>query len=343
MISSLSLRSFLSILATPAVFASFPLLLTSCDKHRQSEQKVIALTQIIEHKAIDAEREGFIAGLKEAGFEDGKNVSLKFENAQGSIAIATQIANKFVSLNPSVIIAFSTPSAQSIVSATARTPIPVIFSTVTDAVAAKIVSTNEAPRSDNVTGVSDYLAPGPQIECIMRILPKAKKIGVIYNPGEVNSVLMIKDLKEEAAHHHLEIVEATTSRTSDVAAAVQSLIGKVDVLHVPNDNTAVASIEAIIAVGEKNKVPVIAADMGSFEAGAVAVAGYDRFLLGKRAAEYAIRVLKGEKASTLPVRCDHPVQFRVNLKAAESMGLNLDPNQLGGFEVMSDTIHSTRS
>ncbi len=315
------------------------LILTGCQKQHVPNLKTIALTQIIEHKAIDAEREGFIAGLKEAGFEDGKNISIHFENAQGSIATAAQIATKFISLKPAMIVALTTPSAQSVVLAASKTDIPVIFSTVTDPVGAKIVTQNEAPRTDNVTGISDYLSASAQLDCIQKLLPHAKKIGVIYNPGEANSLLIMKDLKAEALKRGLQIVEATASKTSDVVTAAQSLIGKVDAIHIPNDNTAVASIGSIIAVGEKNKIPVFAADTGSFDAGVVAIAGYDRFLLGKRLAEYAIKILKGEKASALPVLRDHPVQFYVNIDAAKKMGMPLDPvldkKKLQGFVIRS--------
>ncbi|MBX9976648.1 MAG: ABC transporter substrate-binding protein [Alphaproteobacteria bacterium] len=332
----MSLRSSPKNLLLTLIFSL--ILLQSCDKQPPSNIKTIALTQIIEHKSIDAERAGFMAGLKDAGFEDGKNIKVEFENAQGNIGTAAQIATKFIGLHPSVIVAFSTPSAQSVVNAASKTDIPVVFSTVTDAVSAKIISKNEAPRTDNVTGVSDYLPASVQIECILKVLSAGKKsskiIGVIYNPGEANSVQMVNDLKKEAHRQGITLVEATASKTSDVAPAAQNLVARgVDAIHIPNDNTAVAAIEGIIAVGEKNKVPVFAADTGSFDAGVVAIAGYDRFLLGKKAAEYAIKIIKGEKANTISVARDHPVIFQMNLNACEKMGLKLDKEQLCGFDV----------
>lgn len=306
----------------------------ACSKHPKNENiQTIAVTQIIEHKALDEEYKGLIQGLADAGYVDGSNIKIAFENAQGNIATATQIATKFQSMKPSVVVAISTPSAQAVVGALKNTQTPVVFSAVTDPIDAKLVSGLGQGRSETVTGISDAISASSQLTLIKKLIPHIKKLGVIYNPGEQNSVRSIAALKKEAAKEKIEIVESTASKTSDVVAAAQSLVGKVEAVYVPNDNTAVSAIHSVVQVGEKNKLPVFAGDAGSFEDGVVAVAAYDRFILGKKVAEYVIKILKGAYPGNLSVATDHPIKLRINLKAAESMGLVVSKETLQGFEI----------
>ena len=305
---------------------SLSLILSSCQKQnvaKQSDKKIVAITQIIDHKALDQERLGFLSGIKEA-FPD-ESLDIRFENAQGNIATATQIATKFISMNPALIFALSTPSAQACIIPAGKAGIPIVFSAVTDPLFGKLISTQGAPRPENVTGVSDSIPAKEQLAFVKKLLPLVQRVGVLYNPGEPNSVSISKDLESAAPLFNMTLTFGTASKTSDVAAAVQHLVGKVDVIFVPNDNTFVSSIQSVLSVAEKHKLPVIVADEGSFEAGALAMVGYDRFALGKIAAGQAIRILKGEKASDIPVVKDHPLHFRVNEEVASKMGIHLDP------------------
>lgn len=152
----------------------------------------MAITAIVEHPALDAVRKGVLDELKAQGFEEGKNLTVDFQSAQGSTANAAQIAKKFAGDNPDVIVAIATPSAQSVVAATKT--IPVVYSAVTDPVAAKLVSSWE-PSGTNVTGVSDELPLEPQIDLMKKIVPTVKNIGYVYSPGEVNSTTVLEQLK----------------------------------------------------------------------------------------------------------------------------------------------------
>lgn len=329
-------------LSLVSTLLSLSLLLPACQKQSnssQSDKKIIAITQIVDHKALDQERLGFIEGLKESF--PGDTLDIRFENAQGNIATATQIATKFISLKPALIFAISTPSAQACALLAGKAGIPIVFSAVTDPVFGKLVSTMDSSRPENVTGVSDNIPVKDQILFIKKILPHVKRIGVTYNPGEANSVIIAKDLEEEASSLGLQVIFGTASKTSDVTSAAQHLVGKVDVIFVPNDNTVVSSIQSVLSVGEKNKLPVIVADEGSFEAGAVAMVGYNRFTLGKRAAEQASRILKGEKASEIPVLHDHSLHYRINEDAASKMGAHLDPDAVQMIKMQESQTPAT--
>lgn len=316
-----------------SLLLSLSLLLSSCQKQQNSahsDKKIVAITQIIDHKALDQERLGFIAELNDAFPDDV--LDIRFENAQGNIATATQIATKFISLKPALIFTLSTPSAQACILSSGKAGIPVVFSAVTDPLFGKLISTKNTPRPENVTGVSDNIPAKDQLVFIKKLLPKALRIGVLYNPGEPNSVVIVKDLEAQAQSLGLTLIFGTASKTSDVAAASQYLIGKVDVIFVPNDNTFVSSIQSVLNIGEKHKLPVIVADEGSFDAGALAMVGYDRFTLGKRAAQQAIRILKGEKASDIPILYNHPLHYRVNEKIAQKMDIILDESLLKNIQ-----------
>lgn len=325
-----------------SLLLSLLILLASCQKQPssgQSDKKIIAITQIIDHKALDQERLGFIEGLQEA-FPEG-SLDIRFENAQGNIATATQIATKFISLKPALIFALSTPSAQACILPSGKAGVPVVFSAVTDPLFGKLISTKNTPRPENVTGVSDNISAKDQLIFIKKLFPKVMRLGVLYNPGEPNSVAIIKDLEVQAPSLGLTLVFGTASKTSDVASASQYLVGKVDAIFVPNDNTFVSSIQSVLNIGEKHKLPIIVADEGSFDAGAMAMVGYDRFALGKRAAQQALRILKGEKASDIPIFYDHPLHYRVNEKVAQKMGIVLDERVLAGLQDHVPRMHQT--
>jgi putative ABC transport system substrate-binding protein len=285
-----------------------------------AEEAFVAVTAIVEHPALDACRDGVRDELKAAGFEEGKNLKFVYESAQGNPGTAVQIAQKFVGEAPSVIVPISTPSAQAVISET--TDIPVVFTAVTDPLGAKLISNLEKPGG-NVTGMSDLSPIGKQIDLIHQVLPNAKKIGVPFNPGEANAVTLVGLVKEKAASMGMEVVEAPAPKSSDVQAAAQSLVGKVDVIYVPTDNTIVSALEAVIGVGTDNKLPVFAGDTDSVKRGAIAAIGFDYYDVGRQTGKIVARVLKGEKPGDIAVQGIEITQLFVNPGSAEKMGVTL--------------------
>lgn len=279
----------------------------------------VAVTAIVEHPALDAARDGVRDGLKAAGW-DGDKIAFSYESAQGNPATAAQIARKFVGESPDVIVPISTPSAQAVVAATKD--IPVVFTAVTDPVGAQLV-VNPGKPGGNVTGLSDLSPLADHLRLIREITPNAKTIGVPYNPGEPNAVTLVNLLKEMSGEHGVKIVEATASKSSEVQAAAKSLVGKVDVIYVPTDNTIVSALEAVIAVGTESKIPVYAGDTASVERGAIATVGFDYYQIGLQTAEIVARVLKGEKPGDIAVNVAKGTDLFVNLKSAAAMGVTV--------------------
>lgn len=283
-------------------------------------KKVVAITAIIEHPSLNAVKDGAIEELARQGFKEGENLEVLFENAQGQQSIAVQIARQFVGKKPDVIIPIATPSAQAILSVT--NSIPVVFSAVTDPVAAKLVQSLQAdPKNKNVTGVSDMLPVESQIELIREVVPNVSKIGIIFNPGEPNSVVAVKEFKEAAGKVGIEIVEAPATKSSEVQSAARSLIGKADAMYTPTDNTVVATLESVVLVAQSAKIPFFSADTDSVTRGSIAAIGFSYHDLGVETGKSAARILKGEKPSAIPVVFSTKFELHLNKSSAEKTGI----------------------
>lgn len=295
-------------------------LLAAASLVQAQDAKTVAITQIVEHPALDAVYQGIKDQLAEQGYKEGENLTVLHESAQGNAAIASQIARKFVGENPDVIVAIATPSAQTV--AAAAKNIPVVFSAVTDPVGAKLVRSLEAPGG-NITGVSDMLPIEKHIDLLQRVMPEAKRIGTVYNPGEANAASLVNLLDERLAARGLTLVKAAATKTSEVLGAARSLVGDVDAIYLTTDNTVISAAEAVISVGERAKIPVFAADTATVERGAVAALGFNYYEHGRQTGQMVYRILQGAGTADMPVETMDTLDLFVNPDAAERMGITL--------------------
>lgn len=285
----------------------------------QAKPVYVATTAIVEHPALDAVRDGIKQTLNDNGYS-GDKLKFTYESAQGKPDIAAQIARKMVGDNPDIIVAIATPSAQAAV--TASDSIPIVFSAVTDPLAAKLVPSLKKPGG-NVTGLSDMANVKEHLELIKEFIPNLKAVGIPYNPGETNSVSMLAAIKIEAAKMGIEIVESAAPRSSDVMIAAKQLVGKVDAIYCPIDNTIISAVEAVVRVGIDAQIPVFAGDTSTVERGAVAAVGYDYFDLGRQTGDIVVRILKGEKPGSIDVKMAKGTNLYVNTKMAALMGIKI--------------------
>jgi putative tryptophan/tyrosine transport system substrate-binding protein len=284
------------------------------------EVPFVAVTQIVEHPALDAVRDGIKAELAAAGYSEGQSLKWEWQSAQGNPATAAQIAQQFVGENPDLIVAIATPSAQAVVAA--NQTIPVVFSAVSDPVGAELVS-NPAQPGGLVTGVSDLSPIDQHMALVKELSPTAKTLGVIYNAGEANSVSLVNLVKQEAPKQGFDVVEVTVAASSDVATAAESLVGKVDAIYIPTDNTVVSALESVLKVGRDRKIPVYAGDTDSVERGAIASISFDYADVGRQTGKMVVRILKGEKPGDIAVETVQELQLALNPKAAEAMGVTI--------------------
>ncbi|USD61209.1 ABC transporter substrate-binding protein [Vibrio sp. SCSIO 43140] len=278
----------------------------------------VAVSQIVEHPALDATRQGLVDGLKAKGYEQGKNLDFDYKTAQGNPAIAVQIARQYVGERPDVLVGIATPTAQALVSATRD--IPVVFTAVTDPVGAKLVKKLEQPGK-NVTGLSDLSPVDQHVELIQEIMPDVKSIGVVYNPGEANAVSLMKLLKESTEKRGIELVEATALKSADVQTATQAIAAKSDIIYALIDNTVASAIEGMIVSANQAKTPVFGAATSYVERGAVASLGFDYYQIGVQTADYVAKILEGEDPGKIDVKVAKGSDLVINATAAKKLGL----------------------
>lgn len=300
--------------------AATTLLAAMCATPVLAQQKSVAVLAIVEHPALDAVRDGVKEVLTEAGYAEGKNLRWQYQSAQGNVGTAAQIARKFIGDKPDVIVGIATPAAQAVAAATRD--VPLVYSAVTDPVAAQLVKVWE-PSGTNVTGVSDELALERQIELIKQILPDAKKVGMVYNPGEANSKVVVEQLKQLMPKHGLTLVEAAAPRTVDISSAASRLAGQVDVIYTSTDNNVISAYEALVKVGNETDTPLIAADTDSVKRGAVAALGLNYHDLGRQTGQVVVRILNGEAPGSIASQRSDKLDLFVNLKAAEEQGVTV--------------------
>jgi putative tryptophan/tyrosine transport system substrate-binding protein len=291
--------------------------------------KTVAVTQIVEHPALNAVRDGLKEELAAQGFEADKNLKWQWVNAQGNQSTAIQIAKKFAGEAPDAIVAISTPSAQAVLGAALKAApnTAIIFSAVTDPVSAKLVSNLQQPGG-SITGVSTLTPVADHLKLITQITPKIKRVGVIYNAGEANSSYLVKLLKEAAPKQGLSIIQAAIANSSEVSSAARSLVGRADAIYIPTDNTVVSALDSVIKVGVQNQMPVYAGDNDSVEAGAIAALGFDYQDVGRQTGRIVARILRGEKPGTIAVEAPSEIDLVINAKSAATMGVKIPDNIL---------------
>ncbi|MFB9621348.1 ABC transporter substrate-binding protein [Brooklawnia cerclae] len=280
----------------------------------------IGITQIVSHPSLDAAREGFKQALADAGIE----AEYDEQNAQGDQATATSIASKFASQDLDLVLAVATPTAQAAAQAIIDTPI--LFTAVTDPVAADLVDSNETPGG-NITGTTDMNPVAEQIALVKRLNPDAKTVGILYSSGEVNSQVQVELAREAADEQGLTVVEKTITTTSEVLQAAQTL--DVDAIYVPTDNNVVAGLDTVIQVAEDKQIPLIAGETDSVAKGALITYGLDYTELGRQTGEMAVKILtEGADPATLAVESQKTPKLVINTTAAERMGVTVPQDLL---------------
>ena len=283
-----------------------------------NEAYKIGVSQFVEHPSLDEATKGFKQALEDKGLK----VEYDDQNAQGDQNNTGPISKNFVSHGVDLIFANATPSAQAAVNATKD--IPVIFTSVTDPVSAKLVASMDTPEG-NATGTSDANPEAiPSTVAFIADELKGKKIGTIYNAGEQNSVVQVEQMKKEAKAAGVEVVEATVSTSAEVKQAAESLLGKADVFYIITDNTVVSALESVVQVAYDKDIPLFVGELDSVERGGFAAYGFNYYDIGYSAGEMAAAILEdGKEPGTIAVEYPKELKLVINQKAAEEMGIEI--------------------
>lgn len=280
----------------------------------------ISVSQFVEHPALDA----VLQGMQDYLMEKHVDVSYAIHNAQANMGTATQIAQQMIGEKADLLVAIATPSAQTCAQALAKAPDdlkrPLLFTAVTDPIAAGLVKDLQKPDA-GITGVSDLLPVEEHLRMVLAYKNDIKTLGLLYNAGEANSKATIAAIKALGGKLGFKTVEATAGKTADVFQAAKSLVGRVDAVFIPTDNTIVSALESVIKIGVENKLPIFAADVDSVKRGAVAAMGFDYYKHGRQTGVMAERILAGEKPENMPVEFQKDLQLHINAEYSRQMGL----------------------
>ena len=283
------------------------------------DMPLIGIVQIVNHDALDAAREGFVRVLAEEGYVDGQSITIDYRNAQGNQDTLASIADYFVGAKADMILAIATPSALAVAGKTET--VPILGTAITDYESAKLVESNEHPGY-NVSGTTDMNPVAEQIALILRFVPEAKTIGLIYTSSEVNSQLQARMAKEEIEKLGLNYAEVTVNNSNDVQQAVSSIMTKCDVLYIPTDNVLAASMPLVYEASLDAKVPVICGEANMVRAGGHFTLAIDYGKLGEQTGHMAVRILRdGALVSEMPIERLTDMNYYVNKTACDAIGL----------------------
>lgn len=316
-----------NLLKTMLLSASLSLSLTANAKNSAapSTQKLetakkrfsLGISQIVEHPSLDEVRKGTLEYLDANGFKG--RIDLEYLNAQGNMGINAQIAKKLLGKRPDAILAIGTPAAQAVINKNNHTP--VVFTPISDPVAARLAKSWDKPGGI-ATGTSDKSPIIRQIELIKEIHPKTKKVAILYNPGEANSVSLVEQFKEACKKLNLIPEDGPVQNTTMVFATASSV--KADAIYVPTDNTVVSAIESVIKAGIAKKIPVFTAESESVAKGALASLAVNYYKLGTQTGEMLAKILeKKAKPGDMPVQFQKEFELHINMENAEKMGVSV--------------------
>ncbi|NMA11915.1 MAG: ABC transporter substrate-binding protein [Chloroflexi bacterium] len=278
----------------------------------------IGVLQLVEHASLDDAYRGFVDVLKDAGYEDGKNIKIDYQNAQADQSNLVTMSERFVKDKVDLILAIATPAAQAVAAAT--TDIPILITAVTDPVMARLAESMEKPGT-NVSGTTDAGPIDKQLGLLKELFPEVKTLGILFNSSEVNSEVQAKQAEEIALELGWEVRFGTITSVNDIEQVANSMAGKVDAFYAPTDNTIASAMPNLAKVAEEKKIPVICGAPEMISAGGLATIGLDYYKLGRQTGEMAVRVLKGEAVpEEMPIESLTDTDLIVNLDFAKAIG-----------------------
>lgn len=291
----------------------------------------VGVLQFVEHESLDQNYQGFIDGLEEAGYVEGENLTLNYLNASGDTA-NLQSMSENIANSSDYIFGIATPAAQSL--ANVEQSKPLLFSSVSDPIGAGLVDDLEQPGA-NVTGTTDAGPIEDQVALLKAIVPEAKRVGIIYNSGEANSVSEAEKATASLEEAGIEVVEATVTSTNDISQIMSSLVNDdVDAVFTVTDNTIASAMSLVGDLAVEAGLPIIGGSKDMTIANGLATYGLDYYELGKQTAEMLVEII--ETGEIIPVESADNLELVVNEENAEKLGLDLSNIDLETVEASEE-------
>jgi putative ABC transport system permease protein len=284
-------------------------------------EKRLALFQFAEHDAVNEAAQGVIDELKEEGVLDKFHIRIDRKNAQNDFSIAQSVAQEIVSQKYDYIVTLTTPTLQ--VMAQVNKDIPQIFGMVTDPYRMGVAKTPE-DHLPNITGVATFQPVGKTIRLMREIFPKARRIGIVWNPAEACSEACTQKARVDAGQQGFELIEATVSNTGEVADALKSLIARgIDIFFTSGDNTVNMALKSVAAIMREHHIPYFTNTFSDVDQGAFITLGADYAEVGRETGRMAARVIAGASPATMPIHNYTPDKMYINMVLAREYHINL--------------------
>lgn len=319
------IASVVVIIAVVIGFFIYQTMNTPAKTAKKAEDKVqtVGILQFVSHPALDTITKGVKDALKEAGYKEGKNLKIVFQNGQADQSKLATMSQQLVDKKADVLVGVATPAAQSLANTTKD--IPIVLGAVTDPVGAKLVASLDNPGG-NVTGVSDQPPVASQIKLGKELLPDAKTVGMLYSSTEVNSKYQVNEASKTAESLGMAVKEYPVASTNEIAQTVQVMSQNVDFIYIPLDNTIANAMQAVVGEANKSKTPIITSVDTMVEQGGLATVGIDQYTLGKKTGQMVVQILKGADPSVTPVYTFKEGVTVMNEKQAEFLGIQIPDN-----------------
>ncbi|CAI3249721.1 ABC transporter substrate-binding protein [Enterococcus cecorum] len=319
------IASVVVIIAVVIGFFIYQTMNTPAKTAKKAEDKVqtVGILQFVSHPALDTITKGVKDALKEAGYKEGKNLKIVFQNGQADQSKLATMSQQLVDKKADVLVGVATPAAQSLANTTKD--IPIVLGAVTDPVGAKLVASLDNPGG-NVTGVSDQPPVASQIKLGKELLPDAKTVGMLYSSTEVNSKYQVNEASKTAESLGMAVKEYPVASTNEIAQTVQVMSQNVDFIYIPLDNTIANAMQAVVGEANKSKTPIITSVDTMVEQGGLATVGIDQYTLGKKTGQMVVQILKGADPSVTPVYTFKEGVTVLNEKQAEFLGIQIPDN-----------------
>ena len=283
----------------------------------------VGLAGYAESPVLEELIEGFRRGLKESGLVEGQDYTTTYRNAQGDIATLNAIFDELNGNETDLVVSISTPALQAALQKLDRKP--VVFAGVLDPIAAG-AGKSESDHRPYVTGVYLVFPSTAMARTVREVLPGARRVGTLFTPGEVNSVLARQRFEQALKSEGLELVSLPVNGPTDVSdAALAVCQSGVDVLCQISDNLSNSSFPAIARACEMAKMPLFTFSPAQVKAGAVLGIGADFAENGRDAALLVAEVIRGKDPARIPFRATTKTTRAVNVDSARRLGVSVPP------------------
>lgn len=290
----------------------------------QNKEVKVGVLQLLSHPALDQIYKGLEDGLAKEGYKVGENLKIDLQNAQGDQSNLASMGQKLVTDNNDIFVGITTPATLSLSNATKDKPI--IMAGITYPVEAGLIKSEDKP-GNNITGVSDRTPIKQQLEIMKKVLPKMKKVGILYTASEDNSVKQAQEAEKLAKELGLEVKVSSIANTNDIQQVTESLASETDAIFVPIDNTIASAMSTVVKVTDAKKIPVFPSADTMVADGGVLGIGVDQYQIGVETAKVVAKVLKGEDTKNMPIVLANEGVIYLNEAKAKQLGIEI-PNEV---------------